>query len=204
MKIKREINKIIGIWFDILLLNPIFKFYVLIKVRYIHPRINKIRGSKAVKRIKNKGIDLRIHGSIDINEINNLIIGDYVRIGTGAYHSCEGKLTIGNNLQISRNVLIFTSNHGIDSTAIPYDQSFNYKPVIIGNSVWIGMNVTIAPGTTIEDGAVIGMRTVVSGHIPKEAIVVGSKHRIIGHRDIDEFNKKDLELKYFELLFSDS
>lgn len=45
------------------------------------------------------------------------------------------------------------------------------------------MNVTIAPGTVIEVGAVIGMGTVVSGHIPRNAVVVSPKPRVVGYRD---------------------
>ncbi|MFW5803832.1 MAG: acyltransferase, partial [bacterium] len=139
-----------------------------------------------------------------ITGVQDLHVGDYVRIGKGAYFSCQGGLYIGDNVQFSRNVLIYTNSHDINSSAIPYDRSYIYKPVHIGNSVWIGMNVTIAPGTQIGDGAVIGMGTVVSGNIPKGAIVVGAKHRIIGYRDLDEFDKKDAEKKYFGLLYPDN
>ncbi|HAF30082.1 MAG TPA: hypothetical protein DCG75_13660 [Bacteroidales bacterium] len=204
MKFKRKIDKFFDVIFDLLLLNPVIKLFITLKMRYIKPRINKIEGLINVEKIKQKGKDLRIHGSISITGIDKLQIGDYVRIGKGAYFSCEGGLTIGNNVQFSRNVLIYTNSHDINSAAIPYDKNYIYKPVIIGNSVWIGMNVTIAPGTIIEDGAVIGMGTVVSGVVPKGSIVVGKKHRIIGYRDMDEFNKKDLDQKYFGLLFPDS
>lgn len=201
---RKSLDRIVSILFNLLIINPLVSFIYKVKVRYICPRVDKVIGANAVKRIRNKGKDLRIHGQIVINDINKLQIGDFVRIGTGAYLSCEGCLTIGNNVQISRNVLIFTSNHDINSSAIPYDQGFVYKPVKIGNSVWIGMNVTIAPGSTIEDGAVIGMGTVISGVVPKGAIVVGAKHRVIGYRNMADFNEKDMEKKYFGLLFPDS
>ena len=47
------------------------------------------------------------------------------------------------------------------------------------------MNVTIAPGTVIEDGAVIGMGTVVSGHVAANSIVVSPKPRVVGFRDCE-------------------
>jgi acetyltransferase-like isoleucine patch superfamily enzyme len=204
MSVKNLFKKIINIAMDMIYLNPISIFYFDFKLKFISPRINKVEGKVAVNKIKNKGKDLRIHGNVFMGGLENLKIGDYVRIGSGAFFYCQGGLTIGNNVQFSRNVLIYTSNHNINSSAIPYDRSYTSKPVKIGNSVWIGMNVVITPGTTIEDGAIIGMGTVVSGIVPKGAIVVGQKTRIVGYRDMEDFYKKDLEKKYFGLLFPDN
>lgn len=201
MSPKKLIDKTIAFLMDLILLNPLVKILIAFKLKYITPRIQKLEGRIAADKIKDKGKDLRIHGHVTILAANKLKIGDYVRIGKGAFFSCAGGLTIGKNVQFSRNVLIYTNSHDINSTAIPYDRKYIYKPVKIGNSVWIGMNVTIAPGTEIEDGAVIGMGTVVSGKIPKGAIVVGAKHRIVGYRDLAEFDKKDFEKKYFGLLY---
>jgi acetyltransferase-like isoleucine patch superfamily enzyme len=204
MELKREMSRFIDKLFDIVLLNSIVRLYIKVKSRYIYPRIDKMEGMVEVNKIKNRGKDLRIHGRVKIFGIDDLQIGDYVRIGKGAFFSCFGGLTIGDNVQFSRNVLIYTNNHDINSGAIPYDKKYVNKPVKIGNSVWIGMNVIIAPGAIIEDGAVIGMGTVVSGHIPKGAIVVGTKPRIVGYRDLDSFAKLDSEKKYFGLLYPDS
>ena len=121
---------------------------------------------------------------------NNLRIGDYVRIGEGCFLFCKGGLDIGSNTQISRNVCIYTANHNTNGRMIPYDNSYIEKPVRIGKSVWIGMNVCITPGSKIEDGAIIGMGTTVSGYIPKGAIVVGTPCRIVGYRDMEEFITK--------------
>ena len=42
----------------------------------------------------------------------------------------------------------------------------------------------------LEDGAVIGMGTIVSGRVPKGAIVVGAKNRIVGFRDLNSFDER--------------
>lgn len=201
MAFKRNFKKIINIILDFIFLSNFIKFYIKFRLNYIAPRINKIEGSIAANRIKNKGIDLRIHGSVIIGGLENLKIGNYVRIGKGAYFDCTGGLTIGNNVQLSRNILIYTSNHDINSGSIPYGPNYVYKPVIIGDSVWIGMNVIITPGTIIEDGAIIGMGTVVSGVVPKGAILVGAKARIVGYRNVDEFDRKVLGKEYFGFLY---
>lgn len=195
--IKIILNKVLDFVFFNRLNYTFFNFYEM----FIHPRVEKTRGIIVCKKIKNKGIDLRIHGKVTIINPNMVKIGNYVRIGTGAFFSCAGGLSIGDNTQFSRNVTIYTNNHDIEGISIPYDNKIVCKSVNIGRSVWIGMNVTITPGVSIEDGAIIGMGTVVSKDVPKGAIVVGARQRIIGYRDLEDFAKKDLDKKYFGLLF---
>jgi len=202
--LKEILKRIINFILDLLLNNILIVKYYKFKNKFITPRLDKMKGKSLSFTIKNKGKDLRIHGQSVFTGIQNLYIGDYVRIGKGAYFSCQGGLYIGDNVQFSRNVLIYTDSHDINSTSIPYDRSYVYKPVHIGSSVWIGMNVTIAPGTRIGDGAVIGMGTVVSGYIPKGAIVVGQKPRIIGYRNIGDFDKKVEQEKYFGRMYPDN
>lgn len=53
------------------------------------------------------------------------------------------------------------------------------KPVRIGDSVWIGNNVTILKGVTIDDNAVIGANSVVTQDIPSNVVVAGNPAKII-------------------------
>ena len=110
-------------------------------------------------------------------------------------------LKIGSNTQISRNVTIYTANHRTSGNGIPYDDKYDFRPVNIGKSVWVGMNVSITPGSTIGDGAIIGMGTVVSGVVPKGAVVVNQKNRVVGYRDMDKFDELDEDQKYFGKLW---
>ena len=53
------------------------------------------------------------------------------------------------------------------------------KPVRIGDDVWIGGNVTILPGVTIGDRAVIGAGSVVTEDIPADSVAVGVPARVV-------------------------
>lgn len=48
------------------------------------------------------------------------------------------------------------------------------KPVIIGNNVWIGLNVLVLKGVCIGDNSVIGANSVVSKNIPANVIAAGN------------------------------
>ena len=52
-------------------------------------------------------------------------------------------------------------------------------PIVIGNNVWIGANVTVLPGVTIGENAVIAAAAVVTKDVPANAVVVGSPARVV-------------------------
>lgn len=52
-------------------------------------------------------------------------------------------------------------------------------PVTIGNSVWIGCNVSILPGVTIGDNCTIGAGSVVTRDIPANSLAAGNPCRVI-------------------------
>lgn len=61
------------------------------------------------------------------------------------------------------------------------------KPVHIKKNVWIGVNVTILPGVTVGENAVIGAGAVVTHDVPDNAVVVGNPARVIKYLDAEKF-----------------
>lgn len=166
-------------------------------------KIQTARGVIELEKVKHKGNNCLFHGFVDVRYPDKLILGNNIRIGSGSFFFALGGIKIGDNSQISRNVLIYSGNHNINGRAIPYDDSYILKPVIIGRSVWIGMNVMIVPGVTIGDGAVIGMGAIISKDVPKGAVVVGADQRVVKYRDMKDFEFKDKEGFHFALLWPD-
>jgi len=58
------------------------------------------------------------------------------------------------------------------------------------------MNVSIAPGTSIGEGAIIGMGTIVSQEIPPLAIVGSPPFRIIKYRDKNHYTMLENKSSY--------
>ena len=169
--------------------------------RYCLHRIQFGHGRACLSNVKNKGENVLMHGYGKIISPDQLYIGDHVRFGTNCHLNCTGGVRIGTNTQISRNVVIYSSNHNYLGGAIPYDNKFVKREVTIGRSVWIGMGVLILPGVDIGDGAVIGMGTVVSKDVPPMAIVVGAAQRTINQRSVADFDDLDAKQMWFGKLF---
>lgn len=106
----------------------------------------------------------------------NLRFGKRVFINSGCRFQDQGGITIGDDTLIGHNAVIATINHSLD----PAENRRNYhKPVVIGNHVWVGANVTILPGVTIHDWAVIAAGAVVTRDVPAYAVAGGVPARII-------------------------
>lgn len=137
-----------------------------------------------------KGEGIQLNGRVIFTHPRNVVLGSNVHIGTNAWFYSLGGLIIGDNVHISRNVTIYTANHNY-AGALPYDDTYELKPVIIKNNSWIGMNVSIVPGVTIGEGAIIGLGAVISKDVPDFAIVGNPPFRVLKERD----KRKYLEQK---------
>lgn len=100
------------------------------------------------------------------NKLSNLSIGDRGTIAINCQFYAYAKITIGNNFLIGSDLIIHTAEHNFSRTDIPIiDQGSNYKPVTIGDNVYIGSRVTILPGVVIEDNVIVGAGSVINKNL---------------------------------------
>lgn len=69
----------------------------------------------------------------------------------------------------------------------------------IGNDVWIAAGACINRGVTIHDGAVIGANSVVTRDVEPYTVVAGSPARPIRKRYCDDWIRRMLALKWWDL-----
>ncbi|MGN7821871.1 hypothetical protein ACTJJB_17205 [Chitinophaga sp. 22536] len=114
-------------------------------------------------------------------------IGDNVQINDSVHIVGSSGVTIGDNTLLAGKIFISDLNHGSYGTndihdspdMPPQDRPLSSRKVHIGKNVWIGEFVSILPGVTIGDGAIIGTMSVVSKSIPANCIAVGSPAKVI-------------------------
>ena len=87
-------------------------------------------------------------------------------------------ITIGDRTLIGPGCHIICTNHALDAEE-RLRGLFDNRPVRIGARVWLGANVTVLPGMTIGDEAVIGAGSVVTKNIPAGVIAVGNPCRVL-------------------------
>lgn len=144
------------------------------------------------------GYNTKFYGRGVIFYSENFSIGNDSRIGYGYFFHSKGGISIGNNTILSRNVTIYSANHNyLSQQLIPYDETHIEKKVTIGDSVWIGMNVSILPGVTIGEGAIIGMGAIITKDIGKGEIVVGMKQRVVSQRNLEVYENLKNKKKFY-------
>jgi acetyltransferase-like isoleucine patch superfamily enzyme len=148
------------------------------------------------KQIPMIGKNCKFNGISFISGLDKINMGNNIHIGNNAFIRAEGGLTIGDNVHFARNTVLYTMNHNYEGTALPYNSDFRYRPVIIDKNVWIGINVTILPGSHIKEGAIIGAGSVVFGTVDKGAIMGNKSLSLIKTRDMNHYKKLDSRQQY--------
>lgn len=145
------------------------------------PLAKKIRRGCARHIIAGCGKDVNIEKQAYFTP--ELRIGD--RSGVGIRCEMNGPVTIGNDVMMGPEVVVYTRGHNYDRSDIPMmDQGMTEaEPVVIGNDVWIGRRAIIMPGVTIGDGSVIGAGAVVTKDVPPYAVVGGVPAKILKVRN---------------------
>lgn len=107
-------------------------------------------------------------------------IGRGTVINQGCLLYTTGGLVIGEQVSISSGVWLVTGTHDMnDPTFVDL-----YKPITIGNYVWIGIRATILGGVTIGEGAVVMAGAVVTHDVPCYAVVGGVPAKVIRQREL--------------------
>jgi acetyltransferase-like isoleucine patch superfamily enzyme len=124
----------------------------------------------------------------------------------GAYAFACSKISIGKNVIIRPNTMLFAdnrtdgaeiiiedlvligsgvhfyvSNHRFDNPDLPIYHQGHYesKPIVVKNGAWIGANAIILPGVTIGKNSVVGAGSVVTKDIPDFSVAVGNPAKVI-------------------------
>jgi acetyltransferase-like isoleucine patch superfamily enzyme len=108
-------------------------------------------------------------------------IGNSTIIGHNAMLDARMGLVIGNNVNLSNEVMIWTLHHDYQSP----DFAQTGKAVIIEDYAWICSRAIILPGVHIGRGAVVAAGAVVTRDVEAYAVVGGTPAKKIAERNRD-------------------
>lgn len=101
-------------------------------------------------RFKREGINCNYKGfTSNFRFPENIELGDNVHLGKGTDIDAYGSVIIGNGVIFGPEVCIYSRTHNFNSPnlqALPFDNKFISKKVVIHEYVWIGRRVIILPG----------------------------------------------------------
>ncbi len=164
--VSRGVNVMLD--FELMVLNLISSTVPLHSVRRLAFRL------AGVKIGKNSFVHMGTRFYLPIG----ITIGSGTIIGDRCFLDGRAKLTIGNHVDIASQVLIYNSEHDVNSEGFdPIEE-----PVEIEDYVFIGPRAIILPGVKIGRGAVVAAGAVVTGNVKEFEIVGGVPAKVIGER----------------------
>lgn len=99
-------------------------------------------------------------------------IGKNVSMSHNNIITCRDRITIGDNVQLSPNVLIYDHDHDYSTEGGIGAKKFKTAPIIIGSNCWLGANTTVLRGTQLGDNCVVGAGCVLNGQYPAGSVII--------------------------------
>lgn len=117
---------------------------------------------------------------------NRVTFGKNVFINHSAILSASGGIEFQDEVSVAPGCRIATINHDFNNRHTIY----TYGKVVIKKNAWLGMNVTICPGVTIGENAVVAAGAVVTKDVPDNAVVGGVPAKVI--KMLDPKDQKEI------------
>ena len=111
--------------------------------------------------------DSVLHGPITIGK----------QVGINHHVTMDGGkrgISIGDHCRIAAYCSIYAFNHRTEKQRLIHEQNVRSEGIQIASDVWLGAHVSVLDGVTIEMGAIVGARSVVTKNIAPYVVVAGN------------------------------
>jgi acetyltransferase-like isoleucine patch superfamily enzyme len=133
--------------------------------------------------VVDSNVQFKCSTSSNHDTLPNIDISDRVFVGRGTIIDSNLSIQIGKGTFIAPYCFISDTNHRYSDPEIPIaKQGCEYKPVQIGEDVWVGTHVVILGGVTIGKGSVVAANSTVISDVPAGFVVGGSPAKLIKQR----------------------
>ena len=97
-------------------------------------------------------------------------------------------VSIGNHVTVTGQCQFITHDGGVWVFRQNEPDIECFRPITVGNNVFIGLRSLILPGVTIGNNVVIGAGSIVNRDVPDNSIAAGVPARVVG--DVATYRKK--------------
>lgn len=164
--------------------------HLLARGRQLVAQINTLSGEAREAAIRSflatVGQRLTINGHFEAIYGVHIAVGDDVFINGNCTFQDSNRITLGNRVIIAPDTKFYCGSHSLDAR-----QRFGVRPdgsrylitqtapIVVGDDVWIGGNVTVIGGVHIGNNVVIAAGAVVVNDIPDNCVAGGVPAKVI-------------------------
>ena len=131
-----------------------------------------------------------LRGGVAYARCEGVIVGEGCRIYSTGFGTEPFLITIGNRVTITSGVTFLTHDGSGLLAADERGRRFQYRPIRIGDDVFIGVGSILMPGVVIGNRVLIGAGSVVTRSVPDGLVVAGNPARVLG--TFDAFHQRAL------------
>lgn len=159
------------------------KVVTYIPIEYVIRCFEYIRIERLKRNIHYIGKGVAVSHNFFVASPDKLVLEDNVSFGRGVRIMGAGDVLIKKDTMIATGVTILTTTH--DSRAKRMKGTGMHKAMTVGEGCWIGANVTILPGVTIHNNAIVGAGAVVAKDVKEGEVVVGPYAKVVRNRNYE-------------------
>ena len=111
-------------------------------------------------------------------------IGPKTVLGQECTISAYRRISIGEQCVIADRAMFIDFDHGIVEVERPIRlQGIYMREVEVGSNVWVGYGACVLRGARVGDNSVLGTSSVITKHVPANAVVAGAPARLLRMRE---------------------
>ncbi|MER8785430.1 putative colanic acid biosynthesis acetyltransferase [Mesorhizobium sp. M1006] len=107
-------------------------------------------------------------------------MGDRSVMGDGVDCYCVAPIRIDEGAIVSQRAYLCSASHDYNKRSFPLVTA----PIHIGRGAWVAAEAFVGPGITVEEGAVVAARSVVTKNVMPWEVVAGNPAKPIGMRNV--------------------
>jgi maltose O-acetyltransferase len=172
---KKAVNRLFNYWWDFSLM--LVRWTGCAPIHTFRKFVYRLYGMKI-------GRGSTVHMWTGFFKPGGVTVGKDSIVGDHCFLDGRAPLKIGDHVSIASQVLIYNSEHDINSP----DFTAREEPVEIGDYVFIGPRAIILPGVKIGKAAVVAAGAVVTKDVPQFSVVAGVPAKEVAKRSLQSAN----------------
>jgi acetyltransferase-like isoleucine patch superfamily enzyme len=116
-----------------------------------------------------------------------MIIGEGCHFNTMSFSTEPYLIELGNHVAISAGTDLVTHDGAVWCFRENESNEDIFGKIVIGNNVFIGINCTILPNTTIGNNCIVGAGSVLRGKFPDDSVIVGNPAKVVMKMSFQRF-----------------
>ena len=126
------------------------------------------------------GCDVVIKPGVRVKYPWRLRIGDRSWIGEDCWIDNIALVDIRSDVCVSQGAFLCTGNHDWSDPAF----ALTAQPIVLRAGSWVAAKAVVGPGVTLEEGAIVGLGSVVTSSVPASQVVGGNPAIAVSHRNL--------------------